>query len=123
MAPNIVGPANRLYSEYGWIDDYGIYHFGYVGDYRWYSGYGGGVFINQNSNVTFTNCEISGNLAQGGFSGLGGNAPGAGNQRAEPFPNKFELPAFGGGVYVAAGSDVAFNACTISNNAASRPDF
>ncbi|MGA2171540.1 MAG: right-handed parallel beta-helix repeat-containing protein [Sedimentisphaerales bacterium] len=114
----------RVVENYGWIDDYWEFHYGYIGDYRWYSGYGGGVFVNKSSNVTFTNCEISGNLAQGGFSGLGGNQFGGnGPDRPEPFPTKYEIPAFGGGVYIAAESNVIFNGCVINNNTASDPTF
>jgi hypothetical protein len=125
MAPNISYADMRLkgVNNYGWIDDYWAFHYGYIDDYRWYSGYGGGVFINKSSNVTFTNCEISGNLAEGGFSGLGGNEPGAGPTRVEPFPEKYEIPAYGGGVYVAAESVVVFNGCAITNNTASNPTF
>ncbi len=104
-----------------WTDDYWISWAGYFGDYRWYSGYGGGVFINEGSNVTFENCVISGNLAQGGLSGLGGDAPTAGPMRPMPYPRQYELPAFGGGVYIAADSNVIFRNCEISNNTASDP--
>ncbi len=79
MAPDITNlisndadKPHRGSTNYEWLDDYGIYHYGYFGDYRYYSGYGGGVYVNTGSNVTFTNCVISGNLAEGGLSGLGG---------------------------------------------------
>jgi hypothetical protein len=98
-------------------------HFGYFGDYRWYSGYGGGVFCNKGSNVTFIDCTISGNLAQGGLSGLAGEEGGAGPLRAKPWPNKYEIPSFGGGVYCATNSTVKFTNCTISNNMSSDPTF
>ncbi len=120
MAPDIRPPLGASYAQ---ADDYFQAQWGYVGDYRWYSGYGGGVFVNKSSNVTFTNCEITGNLAQGGFSGLGGTQPGAGADRPEPFPDKYEIPAFGGGVYVAAESKVTFDRCLINNNTASDPTF
>ena len=110
-------------NNYGWNNDYGVFNWGYIGDYRYYSGYGGGVYVNTGSNVTFTNCVISNNLAQGGFSGLGGSEPGAGPDRVEPFPTKYEIPAYGGGVYVAAASNVVFNGCVIGNNTASSPTF
>ncbi len=93
----------------------------YIGDYRWYSGYGGGVFVDKGSNVTFKDCTISGNLAQGGLSGLGGDEPGAGPDRAQPFPLQYEIPSFGGGVYCAADSNVTFTGCTITNNVSSEP--
>ncbi|MHC4738933.1 MAG: right-handed parallel beta-helix repeat-containing protein, partial [Planctomycetota bacterium] len=98
-------------------------HYGYFGDYRWYSGYGGGVFCNTGSNVTFIDCTISGNLAQGGLSGLAGEEGGSGPLRAKPFPDKYEIPSFGGGVYCAADSTVKFTNCTISNNMSSDPTY
>jgi predicted outer membrane repeat protein len=95
----------------------------YIGDYRWYSGYGGGIFIDKGCNVTFVNCTISGNLAQGGLSGLGGEEPGAGPLRAKPWPLQYEIPSFGGGVYCAADSTVTFTGCTITDNVSSEPLF
>jgi predicted outer membrane repeat protein len=125
MAPyiplNTIGKGHRGSTNYQYLDDYENYQYGYIGDYRWYSGYGGGVYVNTGSNVTFTNCVISNNLAQGGFSGLGGT-----DSRytftVAPL-TKYEIPAFGGGVYVAAASNVVFNGCVISNNTASNPTF
>jgi hypothetical protein len=93
---------------------------GYIGDYRWYSGYGGGVFIDEGSNVTFTHCTISGNLTQGGMSGQGGE------QAPVPRPEEplipYEIPSFGGGVYCAADSTVTFTGCTITDNISSEPN-
>ncbi|MGD0572722.1 MAG: right-handed parallel beta-helix repeat-containing protein [Sedimentisphaerales bacterium] len=122
LAPYIPDPAPKLHAgdNYSWRDDYWHYTFGYIGDYRYYSGYGGGVYVNKGSNVTFTNCIISGNLAEGGFSGQGGVRPSG--ELEEPRV-KYEIPAFGGGVYVAATSNVVFNGCLISNNTASDPNF
>jgi parallel beta-helix repeat protein len=96
------------------------YPYAYIGDYRWYSGYGGGVFCDKESTVTFTNCEIRGNLALGGVSGRGGL------QAPLPRPMEplipFRLPSFGGGVYCAAGSNVEFISCTIADNNSSDPN-
>jgi hypothetical protein len=89
----------------------------YFGDYRWYSGYGGGVFIYQNCNVTFIDCEISGNRAKGGMSGQGGEDYYT-HRPAEPLI-PFEIPSFGGGVYCGAHSTVTFTGCTITNNISS----
>ncbi|HEW78577.1 MAG TPA: hypothetical protein ENH34_01225, partial [Phycisphaerales bacterium] len=97
----------------------GIHYYGYFGDYRWYSGYGGGVFCNTGSNVTFIDCTISGNLAQGGMSGEGGERPG---ENPEP-EFSYEIPSFGGGVYAAAGSTVTFIGSTITDNISSEPEF
>lgn len=91
----------------------------YIGDYRWYSGYGGGVFCDIESNVTFTNCKISGNQAQGGVSGQGGlNSAGRPTEPLIPY----EIPSFGGGVYCAAGSTITFTNCTITENISSEPN-
>ncbi|MGA2677936.1 MAG: choice-of-anchor L domain-containing protein [Sedimentisphaerales bacterium] len=118
---NTFGKGHRGRTNYQYLDDYGIYQYGYIGDYRYYSGYGGGVYVNTGSNVTFTNCVISGNVAEGGFSGLGGTNPRY-TFTVAPL-TKYEIPAFGGGVYVAAASNVVFNGCVISSNTASNPTF
>jgi predicted outer membrane repeat protein len=93
---------------------------GYVGDYRWYGGYGGGVFCDIGSNVTFTDCEIRGNLAQGGVSGQGGVFTTSGRPIEPLIP--YEIPSFGGGVYCRAGSTVTFTGCTITENISSEPN-
>ncbi len=92
----------------------------YLGDYRWYSGYGGGVFIDQGSNVTFIGCEITGNTAKGGMSGQGGEDFYSERPLEPLIP--FEIPSFGGGVYCAAYSTVTFNDCTITDNISSEPN-
>ncbi|MGA1980722.1 MAG: right-handed parallel beta-helix repeat-containing protein [Sedimentisphaerales bacterium] len=114
--------------DWDWAVDYWYYLHGvfpppsysYLGDYRWYSGVGGGVFIDKGSNVTFTDCEISGNLAQGGMSGQGGLD--YFTHRPEEPLIPYEIPSFGGGVYCAADSDVTFTGCTIANNISSEPN-
>ena len=93
---------------------------GYLGDYRWYSGLGGGVFIDEGSNITFIDCEISGNLAQGGISGRGGLEDPSERPLEPLIP--YELPSFGGGVYCAADSNITFTGCTITNNVSSEPN-
>ncbi len=93
---------------------------GYLGDYRWYSAYGGGVFCGIGSTVTFEHCTISGNITAGGVSGQGGE------QAVVPRPFEplipYEIPTFGGGVYCAAESTITFTDCTITNNTASEPN-
>ncbi len=91
----------------------------YLGDYRWYSGYGGGVYCDIGSNVSFTNCTISGNLTQGGISGQGGVYYGGGP--TEPLI-PYQIPSFGGGVYCAAEATVTFGECVITNNTSSELD-
>ncbi len=87
----------------------------YIGDYRWYSGYGGGVYCDVNSAIDFNNCTISGNIAQGGMSGEGGDREG---ENPEP-EFSYEIPSYGGGVYCSAGSSVTFRGCTITDNISS----
>ncbi|MHC4244841.1 MAG: right-handed parallel beta-helix repeat-containing protein, partial [Planctomycetota bacterium] len=84
----------------------------YFGDYRWYSGYGGGAYCDIGSNVSFVNCEIRGNRAEGGMSGVGGQPA------MEPYV-AYEIPSFGAGVYCAVDSVITFTDCTFEDNIAS----
>jgi len=104
-----------------YVTDGGLWErWGYIGDYRWYSAYGGGVFCNTGSTVTFIHCTISGNRTVGGVSGQGGPQPPS-NRPFEPLI-PYEIPTFGGGVYCAAESTVTFTDCTVTNNLASEPN-
>jgi len=94
-------------------------YWGYVGDYRIYSGYGGGVYCSEDSTVDFTACTISGNIAQGGVSGEGGDTPGE-----DPEPEfSYEIPSFGGGVYCATSSAVTFTDCNVTDNVSAPPVY
>ncbi|RKY24898.1 MAG: hypothetical protein DRP62_02675, partial [Planctomycetota bacterium] len=93
-------------------------NWGYIGDYRFYSGYGGGVYCDANSTATFIACTITENSAQGGMSGIGGEREFS--PRAEPVFS-YEIPSYGGGVYCAANSAVEFIDCTITNNVSAKP--
>lgn len=90
---------------------------GYIGDYRYYSAYGGAVYCDQNSEPVFVDCSFSGNRTFGGHSGQGGTlSPG----RREPiFP--FVMPSFGGAIYCAANTKVDFDNCSFENNTAAVP--
>jgi hypothetical protein len=90
----------------------------YVGDYRWYSGYGGAVFIDRRSKAEFVQCIIRGNRSLGGISGQGGAE--TSGRTAEPLL-AFETPSYGGGVYCAADTMVTFTECTFQNNSSSVP--
>ena len=83
----------------------------FLGDYRLYSGLGGGVYCDQASIVTFEHCQIRNNSTAGGVSGVGGDG-------LEP-QQAFEAPSYGGGVYCAADSRVTFRECTFEDNVAS----
>jgi hypothetical protein len=89
----------------------------YFGDYRWYSGYGGGVYIDQRSSAEFVSCVIRGNRSYGGMSGQGGQASAAGRFTEPLIP--FQMPSYGGGVYCAAETTVIFTGCTFEDNIAS----
>jgi len=89
----------------------------YFGDYRWYSGYGGGVFCDAGSNVTFEHCEVRGNRTYGGMSGQGGVRGPAGRQHEPLIP--YQIPSYGAGVYCADDSTITFNGCTFEENIAS----
>ncbi|HCO92439.1 MAG TPA: hypothetical protein DIU00_00560, partial [Phycisphaerales bacterium] len=91
----------------------------HIDDYRWYSAYGGGVFCDIGTNVTFDHCEIRANRTFGGMSGQGGirSAAGRGRQLEPLVP--YELPSYGAGIYCAADSTAIFNGCTYEDNVAS----
>ena len=89
----------------------------YFGDYRWYSGYGGGVYVDQYSSAEFVSCTIRGNRTYGGMSGQGGEQNDTGRQLEPLIP--FQLPSYGGGVYCAAQTTVTFTDCTFEDNIAS----
>ena len=90
----------------------------YIGDYRWYSGYGGGVFCDKTSQVEFVRCTIRGNHTFGGMSGRGG-VPDGTTRNIEPLV-PYEVPSFGGGVYCATDTTVSFKGCTLENNLSSQ---
>jgi len=103
-----------------WSDGAAWEIWGYVGDYRFYSGYGAGVYCDRDSSATFIACSIANNTAQGGVSGIGGSM-GEGIQIPPPDAS-YEIPAYGGGVYCAANSRVTFTDCNITGNTAVKPD-
>ena len=75
----------------------------FIGDYRWYSGYGAGVFCAEGSQATFEHCIFRGNRTYGGQSGVGGTlADGADDLRAPILA--YEIPSYGAGVYAAKDS-------------------
>ncbi|UCF42359.1 MAG: hypothetical protein JSV99_07055 [Planctomycetota bacterium] len=109
----------EVWQSWGWMDVYGNFRTDYIGDYRWYTAYGGGVFCDVNSVVVFKDCTIHGNRTSGGMSGNGGEDL----YDDEPEPEiSYQLPSYGGGVYCAANSDVSFVSCAITENVAVRPD-
>jgi parallel beta-helix repeat protein len=108
--------------EWDWAASYGPVYgqltlTSYLNDYRWYSAYGGGVYCDVGSEVTFEHCQISGNRTYGGMSGQGGVRGPSGRQQEPLVP--YELPSYGAGVYVAADSTATFDGCTFEDNVAS----
>ena len=107
------------YALFYYPDYWDLFRTWFYGNYRWYSGCGGGAYCDIGSNVTFIDCEISGNMAQGGMSGQGGiMVPG---DRFEEPVLPYEIPSFGGGVFCADGATVTFTGCTITDNISSPP--
>ncbi len=92
----------------------------YIGDYRFYSGYGGGLFCDANSAGTFIDCNITNNTASGGMSGIGGTRP-QGIVSADPV-TAYRIPGYGGGVYCGENANIHFINCTITGNIAPKPD-
>ncbi len=93
---------------------------GYIGDYRFYSAYGGGLYCEEGSSPEFIECDIIGNSTQGGISGLGGAVDGYFQDRPKPH-HVYEISSYGGGVYCAAESNVSFVKCRIVDNVAPAP--
>jgi len=86
---------------------------GYYRDYWKYSGYGGAVYIENDSDPEFVDCNFVNNHSYGGVSGLGG----------DPFPTpdvRMRIENFGGAVYACYGSEPSFTSCNFSNNTADK---
>ncbi|NLH16687.1 MAG: hypothetical protein GX455_08915, partial [Phycisphaerae bacterium] len=92
---------------------------GYVGDYRYYSGSGAGVYCEIESEPKFIECLISGNQSRGGMSGRGGTMP-AGQDRQQPI-TAYELPSYGGGVFCGEKVKAEFVKCRFYDNVAPKP--
>jgi len=91
---------------------------GYMGDYRWYSGYGGAVFCDKSSQAEFIRCTFRDNHAVGGMSGVGGQQP-PDNRNIEPLI-AYEIPSYGGAVYCASQAQVRFERCNFQGNTSSQ---
>lgn len=89
----------------------------FLGDERDYTALGGGVYCGTLSEVTFIDCEFSGNHTYGGLTGIGG-LPDGSPRNIEPLYQQ-ELPSYGGAVYCDSNSIVSFEGCTFSENEAS----
>jgi len=92
-------------------DGYPTYYGGYYKDYWKYSGHGGAVYIENDSNPQFTDCDFVNNHTYGGLSGLGGT----------PFTTpdvRMTIENFGGAVYACYGSAPEFTRCNFADNTA-----
>ncbi|MCK4294432.1 MAG: right-handed parallel beta-helix repeat-containing protein [Planctomycetes bacterium] len=88
-----------------------VYYGGYYKDYWKYSGHGGAVYIENDSNPQFIDCNFVNNHTYGGVSGLGGI----------PFPTpdvRMTIENFGGAVYTCYGSAPEFTRCNFTDNTA-----
>ncbi|MBE0536993.1 MAG: choice-of-anchor L domain-containing protein [Phycisphaerae bacterium] len=91
-----------------WVEDvYDRYY-----DHWRYSGYGGAVYAEVNSNPKFHNCEFTDNATSGGVSGVNGSPAGWGPYRPLDIENG------GGAVYIADGCEAEFVDCVITGNTA-----
>ena len=92
-------------------DGYPVYYGGYYKDYWKYSGHGGAVYIENDSDPQFIDCNFVNNNTYGGLSGLGGI----------PFPTpdvRMTIENFGGAVYACYGSAPEFIRCNFAGNTA-----
>jgi len=107
-----------------WSNDYYApwWEWEYVGDYRFYSSYGGGVYCAEGSSATFIACTITENRTRGGMSGMSGIGGAQPGTRREPVFS-YEIPSYGGGVYCAKDSVISFIECTITDNVSQKPSF
>ncbi|UCG59514.1 MAG: right-handed parallel beta-helix repeat-containing protein [Phycisphaerales bacterium] len=114
------GAYLTLYTDPNYAFLFDVNDTSYAGDYRWYSAYGGGVFCDKGSTVSFEHCEIRGNRTYGGISGQGGELGPSGRPQEPLVP--YELPSYGAGVYCAEDTTVTFTGSTFEDNVASEVD-
>src|SRR3989304_4070397 len=89
------------------------YYGGYYKNYWKYSGHGGAVYIENDSNPEFIGCNFENNRTFGGLSGLGGTP--------RPPPDvRMTIENFGGAVYACYGSAPQFTGCDFTGNSADK---
>ncbi|MDD5134841.1 MAG: hypothetical protein PHP01_05470 [Phycisphaerae bacterium] len=90
-----------------------VWDFGPYEEYWRYSGYGGAVYCDPNSNSEFEGCLFQGNRAYGGVCGISGSDMSFG------YPMEhYAIDSFGGAAYVDAGSETSFTDCIFIDNEA-----
>ena len=84
-----------------------------------YSGYGGAVYCEIESNATFKGCVFENNQSHGGLTGIGGAQDINTQANRVPWPDRrLNMPTAGGAVYAAFDSDLTFEDCLFRNNVA-----
>lgn len=79
-----------------------------------YSGYGGAVYCEFNSDAQFNDCVFDNNQSHGGLTGVGGYILG---ETSRP-DRQLNMPTGGGAVFAAHDSDLTFENCVFNNNVA-----
>ena len=79
-----------------------------------YSGYGGAVYCELDSDATFVDCVFEDNHSHGGLTGIGGYIF-AETSRPD---RQLNMPTAGGAVFAAHDSDLTFENCRFKNNTA-----
>ncbi|MHC5157663.1 MAG: right-handed parallel beta-helix repeat-containing protein, partial [Planctomycetota bacterium] len=86
-----------------------------------YSGYGGAVYCELDSDATFTDCVFENNQSHSGLTGVGGAQSILTSANGVPWPDRqLNMPTAGGAVFAALDSDVEFTRCTFRNNVADK---
>jgi predicted outer membrane repeat protein len=80
-----------------------------------YSAFGGAVYCEFDSDVTFIDCVFENNRTNGGLTGIGGEL--AGEESHWP-DRQLNMPTAGGAVYATWDSDLTFRGCVFSGNVA-----
>ncbi len=81
-----------------------------------HSGYGGAIYCELDSDVTFKDCVFENNQSHGGLTGIGGLIDA---QTSRP-DRQLNMPTAGGAVYAAHDSDLTFVNCSFSGNVADK---
>ncbi len=81
-----------------------------------YSGFGGAVYCEFDSDARFEECIFENNQSHGGLTGVGGVIA---DQTSRP-DRQLNIPTAGGAVYAAHDSDLTFDRCVFRNNLADK---
>ncbi|MCI0498993.1 MAG: right-handed parallel beta-helix repeat-containing protein [Planctomycetales bacterium] len=81
-----------------------------------YSGFGGAVYCEFDSDAAFRDCVFENNQSHGGLTGIGGLIDG---ETSRP-DRQLNMPTAGGAVYAAHDSDLEFTGCVFRSNVADK---